>query len=233
MADNILAGPAYFFTGTDTGVGKTSVCLAIMEVLKRRGYRVAAMKPVASGGTITGSGVLNHDARQMMEHTNIPHDYRTINPYSLSLPAAPVIAAKRDHLKIEAGPILDGYDRLSESADVVLVEGVGGWHVQLSESLWMEDLVKLLHLPVIMVAGIRLGCINHAILTAEAISRADCRLYGWIGNQIDRDYQNSQETLALLSESIEAPMLAAIPYLSQFDIRQVMSFLADLRMPEL
>ena len=228
-----MAGPGYFFTGTDTGVGKTSACLAIMEVLKQRGYRVAAMKPVASGGTISGPGMINHDARQMMEHTNVPHDYSTINPYPLSRPAAPVIAAKKDRIQIEAGPILEGYYRLSESADVVLVEGVGGWHVQLSESLWMEDLVKLLQLPVIMVVGVRLGCINHAILTAEAISRTGCRLYGWIGNQTDRDYQNSQETLALLSESVEAPMLAAIPYLSRFDISQVKTALADIRMPEM
>ncbi|MBF8269360.1 MAG: ATP-dependent dethiobiotin synthetase BioD, partial [Gammaproteobacteria bacterium] len=212
---------------------KTSICVAILEVLKQRGFRVAAMKPVASGGTKTASGILNLDAQRIREHINTSHDYRTINPVSLYMPAAPIIAAKKEHTRIEAGPILEGYNRLSEGADVVLVEGVGGWHVQLNESLWMADLVKLLNLPVIMVVGMRLGCINHAILTAEAIVNAGCRLYGWIGNQIDCDYQNYEETLALLAESIEATMLAAVPYVPQADIEQMVPCLKDIYLPEI
>lgn len=228
-----MAGPAYFLTGTDTGVGKTSICVAILEVLKLRGFQVAAMKPVASGGTKTAAGILNLDAQRILEHINTSHDYRTINPVSLYMPTAPIIAAKYAHMRIEAGPVLESYKRLSESADVILVEGVGGWHVQLNESLWMADLVKLLNLPVIMVVGLRLGCINHAILTAEAIVHAGCHLHGWIGNHIDAGYQDAGETMGLLARSISAPMLAAVPYFPQAEIKQMVSCLKDIYLPEI
>ena len=228
-----MPGISYFLTGTDTGVGKTSVCVALIEAFKRKGFRVAAMKPVATGGIKTEAGVRNPDALRIIEHVNTCHDYQTINPVALTAPVAPVIAAKKDGVRIAAAPILEAYQKLSASADLVLVEGVGGWQIHLNEDLWMSDLVRLLNLPVILVVGIRLGCINHAILTAAAISLAGCRLHGWIANQLDKDYQDSEETLSLLSETLAAPLLAVVPCLPQPEPEQQAAAMAEIFLPHI
>lgn len=222
-----------FITGTDTDVGKTNICLALIEVLKRRGIRVAAMKPVASGGLITGAGVRNRDAQLLLEHMNTEHDYATVNPYALSLPAAPIFAAKEDGIAIESTPVLESFQILSRDADVVLVEGVGGWHIDLSEDLCMSDIVKMLDLPVLMVVGMRLGCINHARLTAEAIHTDGCWLAGWISNQIDPEYRDLEATRELLSISLASPMLAAVPYVGEGDVEKMADFLDNIEFPEI
>ena len=221
-----------FITGTDTGVGKTGICLALIELLKRRGCRVAAMKPVASGGVNTGAGVQNHDARLILEHINTAHDYAAVNPYALRQPAAPLFAAKQDGVKIDSAPILESFQNMARDADVVLVEGVGGWHIDLSEVLRMSDIVKMLQLPVLMVVGMRLGCINHALLTAEAIQADGCWLAGWIGNQIDPDYRELDATRDLLSVSLAAPMLGSVPYVRTGGVEKMADFLDNINFPE-
>jgi len=228
-----MTGVSYFLTGTDTGVGKTSVCVALIEAFKRKGIRVAAMKPVATGGIKTEAGIRNQDALRIIAHVNTCNEYQTINPVALTAFAAPVIAAKKAGVRITASPILEAYQKLSASADLVLVEGVGGWQIHLNENLWMSDLVRLLNLPVLLVVGIRLGCINHAILTAAAISLAGCRLHGWIANQIDKDYQDTEETLSLLSGTLAAPLLAVVPCLPQSEPEQQAAAMADFFLPHI
>ena len=222
-----------FITGTDTDIGKTSICLALVEVLKKNSYRVAAMKPVASGCEESVDGRRNKDALLMLQHTGSCHDYRTINPFALSLPSAPLLAAQHDGVEIEAGPILESFHILSENADVVLVEGVGGWHMQLNEDLWLSEVVKNLNLPVIMVVGLRLGCINHALLTAEAIAGSGCWMLGWIGNQIDPSYKDSDSTIALLSRLLAAPLIGSIPYVPQGNVEKMTGFLDNICGPDL
>jgi dethiobiotin synthetase len=179
------------------------------------------MKPVATGGAGSAGRTTNPDAEQLLRHINTGHAYSEVNPVVLPAPAAPLIAARQQGQCIEAAPILEAYGKLAAGADVVLVEGVGGWHIQLNENLWMADLVKQLKLPVLMVVGIRLGCINHAILTAEAVAEAGCLLYGWIANHIDNDYRDGNATLELLSELIPAPRLAIFPFIPPRDRRRM------------
>jgi dethiobiotin synthetase len=226
-----MAARGCFITGTDTGVGKTRICAALIEVLKQRGLRVAAMKPVASGSVRTAHGFRNSDAELLLKHANTTIDYRTLNPYTLERPAAPFIAAKSQGVSIEAGVIMDSYRKLLMDADAILVEGVGGWQIRLNDNLWMPDLIKRMRLPVIMVVGMRLGCINHAHLTADAIINNGCALHGWVANHIDRDYQDGAETLDLLSESIPAPRLAVVPFIGHADTEQTASYMRDIDVP--
>ena len=214
MSDNNIINGC-FITGTDTGVGKTIICLALLEAFKRRGLRVAGMKPVASGCEKTAQGPRNEDALKILGKSTPGIDYRTVNPFALALPAAPILAARHERLNITAEPILSAYNELTINSDLLLVEGVGGWRIQLNDHLQMADIVKLLNLPVIMVVGLRLGCINHAILTAEAIRNDGCRLIGWISNQIAPDYDDPEATAVLITKSINVPMLAGVPYLPQ------------------
>ena len=224
---------AFFITGTDTGVGKTSISLALIEVLKKQGYRVAAMKPVASGSIQSSDGLRNRDAMLMLAHAQPGAEYKDVNPYALSLPSAPILAAQHDAVQIETGLILDSFQKISADADIVLVEGVGGWHIQLNEDLWLSDVVRLLNLPVIMVVGMRLGCINHALLTAEAISGNGSWLLGWIGCQVDPAYVDYEASLELLSRTLAAPMIASVPYIPGGNVEKMTGFLDNICNPDL
>ena len=228
-----MATSACFITGTDTGVGKTCVSLALVEILKKAGYSAGAMKPVASGCINSSDGLRNRDAMLMLAHARPGVDYQTINPYALSLPSAPVLAAQHEGVQIEAGPILESFQKMSTDTDVVVVEGVGGWHIQLNEDLWLSDIVKILNLPVIMVVGMRLGCINHAILTAEAIMGNGCWLLGWIGSQVDPAYTDYDATLEILSESLAAPMIGSVPYIPGGNVEKMSGFLNNICNPDL
>lgn len=227
-----MAVRACFITGTDTGIGKTSISLALIEVLKRGGRRVGAMKPVASGCIKSRDGLRNRDAMLMLAHARPGLDYKTVNPYALSLPSAPIIAAQHEAVRIETGPILESFQNIFAESDIVLVEGVGGWHIQLHEDLWMSDVVKMLNLPVIMVVGMRLGCINHALLTAEAVSGSGCWLLGWIGSQVDPAYTDYEATLGLLSRSLPAPMIGSVPYIPGGNVEKMTGFLNNICDPE-
>lgn len=193
-----------FVTGTDTGVGKTRVAIALIHALRARGLRVAAMKPVSAG---SARGELNEDVVKLVEAANVAADLHDINPYAFTEPVAPHIAAQQAHVRIDLDCIAAAYARLAANADAVVVEGAGGWRVPLNEREDMADLAQRLGLPVLLVVGLRLGCLNHALLTAESIGRRQVPWAGWVGNQVDATMTYSAENIATLRTRLPAPCL--------------------------
>ena len=174
-----------FVTGTDTGVGKTTITLGLMQALQARGQTVTAMKPVASGCISTPSGLISDDARQLQGRSSVDVRYDRVNPYAFEPPIAPHLAAEAVGVRIDIEVIEQAWRCLAAESDQVLVEGVGGWLVPISQRKTMADVALALGLPVIMVVGVTLGCINHALLTAAAVQSAGLRLAGWIANRVD------------------------------------------------
>jgi dethiobiotin synthetase len=201
----------WFVTGTDTGVGKTLVARLLLEALKRAGHSAAGMKPVASGCHVTAAGLRSDDALELMQASNAAADYADVNPYALASACAPHIAAREMGVAIRLERILESFRRLQQKSPWLVVEGVGGWMVPLGGRLTLVEVARALGLPVILVVGLRLGCLNHALLTAEAIRRADIPLAGWVANHIDPAMTHVPENIATLAQKIEAPLLAQIP----------------------
>jgi dethiobiotin synthetase len=201
-----------FITGTDTGVGKSLVACALIEKFKALNLKVAGMKPVASGSSILSVGLRNEDALAIQRASNVAADYSLVNPYCFEPPIAPHIAAKQAGVSIDLARLQNCYDQLSDAADVVIVEGAGGWRVPL-ESGYLCDFPEQAGLEVVLVVGMRLGCLNHALLTAEAvISGGKCTLVGWVANLIDPHFQPIQPNLELLEQRLTAPLLGVIPF---------------------
>lgn len=214
-----------FITGTDTEIGKTYSTLGIIEAIKSTGKSVAGMKPVASGAEKTPRGLRNDDALKLQKHASSPHEYEWINPYVFEPPIAPQFAAQASGIRIDLDKIHAHYLRLKEQADVVIVEGIGGWCVPLDNRLLLVDLVKKLDLNVVLVVGLRLGCINHALLTVKTIMSDDMVLSGWVANQIDPDYSQVSATIACLQAWISAPMLGYFPHQEVTDINTISGML--------
>jgi dethiobiotin synthetase len=170
------------------------------------------MKPVASGCHVTATGLRSDDALELMQASGAAADYADVNPYALGSACAPHIAAQEMGVEIRLEKILDSFRRLQQKSPWIVVEGVGGWMVPLAERLSMAEVARALGLPVILVVGLRLGCLNHALLTAKAIRRADIPLAGWVANRIDPTMTHVPENIATLAQKIEAPLLAQIPY---------------------
>ena len=202
----------WFITGTDTGVGKTRIARMLLEALARADQRAVGMKPVASGCRETAAGLRSEDAEQLLAASGVPVDYADVNPYAFAPACAPHLAAREGGVEIRLEKILACFRRLERNAPRVVVEGVGGWMVPLGARLTMADVARALGLPAILVVGMRLGCLNHALLTAAAIRHAGVPLAGWIANRIDPAMTRAHENIAALAERIEAPMLAALPY---------------------
>ena len=200
-----------FITGTDTGVGKTLVSATLLAALNAAGCNAVGMKPVASGCSETADGLRNDDAERLIAHSAGSLDYRLVNPYALATPIAPHLAAADAGTQIRLDPIVAGFAALSTNADCVVVEGVGGWAVPLSPTLMQADLVRALQLPVVLVVGLRLGCINHALLSARAIQNDGCTLIGWIGNGIDPAMARLDDNIATLRARLPAPLLGVLP----------------------
>lgn len=192
----------YFVTGTDTGVGKTTVAVALIHALRRRGFKVAAMKPVAAGCVWLDGQLRNDDVVALSAAANVKADPAIINPYAFIPAIAPHIAAAQVDVEIELDKITSAYAALSQVADVVVVEGVGGFRVPLSEHLDTADLAQALGLPVMLVVGMRLGCLNHALLTAEAIQNRGLKLAGWIANVLTTDMPALAENLVALQRRL-------------------------------
>ena len=207
----------FYVTGTDTGIGKTVVSTALLHALRARGLRAVGMKPVASGCVDSPQGWRNDDALALQTASDPPPAYADLNPYALPLPLAPELAAREAGITIVLETILAAHARLQAQADAVVVEGVGGWAAPLSTMLDQADLVRALDLPVLLVVGLRLGCLNHAILSAQAIAADGCRLAGWIGNAIDPDMQRRDEHRALLQARIGAPCWGWLPHAGRAD----------------
>lgn len=202
----------YFITGTDTGVGKTVVTLAVMEHLRRQGFQVAGMKPVASGCDPGAAGLRNSDAVQIMRACSAGLPYSKINPYAFEPAIAPHIAAAHSGETIRITKIVSAYRDLEEMADRVVVEGVGGWEVPLGSGTMLQDLACRLKLPVLLVVGLRLGCINHALLTVTAIKSTGLEFGGWIANQQQPRLAAMDEIIQTLRERIDAPLLGVLPW---------------------
>lgn len=203
-----------FITGTDTGVGKTEVAAAITTALVTGGERVAVMKPVASGAQDHGEGLRNEDALTLMRAANVPHPYASVNPYCFEPAIAPHLAAARAGEEIDLRVIENSYEALARDADRVVVEGVGGWLVPLNENQSQADIAISLELPVVLVVGMRLGCLSHALLTINAIEQTGLKLIGWVANCADLRVEALEDNIAALTQRIDAPMLGQIPNMS-------------------
>jgi dethiobiotin synthetase len=201
-----------FVTGTDTDVGKTRISVAIIELLQRQGKRVAAMKPIASGCKLTIDGLRNDDALQLSQQANVKLAYQLINPYAFEPAIAPHIAAEQVGRVIELDLIKLNFDLIQQQSDAVVVEGAGGWLVPLNQTETIAELAISLDLPVILVVDIRLGCINHALLTVKAIESTGLKLQGWIANNFGQNSQ-SIEIVETLTQRIWAPCLGYVPRL--------------------
>jgi len=214
-----------FVTGTDTGCGKTEVALALLAALRKSGLTVLGMKPIASGCERTLEGLQNEDARRLQTQGSRQVAYELINAYAFQPPVAPHIAADRAGVKIELEVITTAAERLASESDFLVVEGIGGWRVPLGSTLAVSDLPPALGFPVVLVSGIRLGCINHSLLTVESIRMSGARLAGWVANQLDPDMPARDENLATLTDLIDAPCLGLIPWMVSPDPRQVAGYL--------
>lgn len=201
-----------FVTGTDTGIGKTYASCALLHALRAAGHRASGMKPVASGCHATPDGPRNDDALALLAASDPAPDYALCNPFALEDAIAPHLAARALGVEITLAPITQAYEQIARAADRVVVEGVGGWSVPLSDSLMQGDLVRALELPVILVVGLRLGCINHALLSARAIDEDGCTLVGWIANRIDPSMASVDANLQTLQARIPAPMLGVLEH---------------------
>lgn len=202
----------FFITGTDTGVGKTRVATALLATFNARGFSTAAMKPVAAGCANTAQGLRNDDALLLQQHASLPLSYKQVNPYAFEPPIAPHLAAAQAGQSIDLAHIKHGLDILSAQADAIIVEGVGGWLVPLNQDATGANLAYDLGLPVILVVGLRLGCLNHALLTAQSIEQSDLRFAGWIANMIDPAMQCSEENIETLRARIAAPWLGTVQW---------------------
>jgi dethiobiotin synthetase len=202
----------FFVTGTDTGVGKTCVSLGLMRALQRRGHVVVGMKPVASGCSKTASGLVNDDARRLQSCASFNAPYQYVNPYAFEPGIAPHLAAECAGLQIEIANIQRACQRLTADADRLVVEGVGGWLVPINARQTMADVALALGLPVVLVVAIRLGCLNHTLLTAAAIRHTGLPLVGWVANRMDPNCEQQDGNVAALRQRLPAPLLADLAY---------------------
>ena len=206
--------PAYFITGTDTDVGKTTVAAGLLQAARAAGLSTAAGKPVASGCEVTPEGLRNADALALMAQCTLALSYEEVNPVAFEPAIAPHIAAREAGVALTVPALLTPMQRiLRQRADFTLIEGAGGWRVPLSGQDSLSDVAQGLDLPVILVVGVRLGCISHALLTAEAIAQDGLQLAGWVANIIDPKTSRLEENLATLAERLPAPCLGRVPKL--------------------
>jgi dethiobiotin synthetase len=202
-----------FITGTDTGIGKTFASCALLHALRAAGMRATGMKPVASGCVETPEGLRSEDALALIAASNPPpSSYAACNPYAFREPVSPHIAAVDMDAEVAIQPIEDAYDTIAMDAEAIVMEGVGGWLTPLSPNLRANAIPQMLQLPVILVVGLKLGCLNHAQLTARAIHADGCELIGWIGNRIDPEMAHPKENLATLQRLMPAPCLGVLPH---------------------
>ena len=215
-----------FITGTDTGVGKTVVTAGLVRLAADCGRRVVGLKPVASGAVRTPDGLRNEDALAMVTASNVAIPYGLVNPYCFEPAIAPHLAAAEAGVPILLPDLLEWYGRASRNAELAFVEGAGGWRVPLHPDGFLSDLPEQLGLDVLLVVGLRLGCLNHARLTLEAIERSGrCRCVGWIGNRIDPAFARLDENLATLTRLLGGPPLAVIPPLPAATAAAALEFL--------
>lgn len=207
---------AYFVTGTDTEIGKTTIAAGLLCAARRAGLSTAAAKPVASGCVQTAEGLRNDDALALLGQCSLALGYDEVNPFAFEPAIAPHLAAREAGVELSVARLLPAVRQvLQRGADFSLVEGAGGWRVPLAGRESLSDLAVALDLPVILVVGVRLGCINHAVLSSEAIERDGLRLAGWVANVVDPHTSRLEDNLATLAERLSAPCLGRVPRLAQ------------------
>ena len=203
---------AYFITGTDTDVGKTYIASTLVKHFCQQGLQAVGMKPVAAGAELVNGRLLNSDVIELIQASNVDADLALINPYVFAPAIAPHIAAEQAAIKVSLDNIQQSFDALQAKADVVVVEGAGGFRVPINRQETMADLAVKLNLPVILVVGVRLGCINHALMTAGSIRAAGLNLVGWVANRIDQNMPAIEENIATLKAMIKAPCIADVAW---------------------
>ena len=203
--------PAYFLTGTDTEIGKTFITCALLHHAAQRGLKAAGIKPVAAG---TDDAGVNEDVASIRAASNLALPPKIVNPYCFKAAIAPHIAAAEEGVSIDFAPIAAACDHARQLADLLIVEGVGGFRVPLGVDRDSADLAVALGLPVILVVGLRLGCINHALLTAAAIATRGLTLAGWVANRIDPAMPRQEENIAALAARLGAPLLGSVPHVA-------------------
>lgn len=203
---------AFFIAGTDTDVGKTVASKAILNALAAKGLKTIGYKPVAAGSEKTEDGFRNSDALHLQRVSTVEVAYEDINPYALELPASPHIAAKRENVTIEYPVLSEKLAQHKQDADVVLVEGAGGWRVPVSDSECLSSWVQQEKLPVVLVVGIKLGCLSHAMLTLDAIKADSLEVVGWVANRINPGTEHYADIISMLEDKMNVPKLGEIPY---------------------
>ena len=203
---------AFFVTGTDTGVGKTHVACKLIRDYVAQGHRVIGMKPVAAGSDFVNGKWVNDDVLRLEEASNVKAPRELINPYSFKEAVAPHIAAEKVGVEIKIDVIKQAFQALSKLADIIIVEGAGGFLVPLNNQQSMADLPAALDIPVILVVGMKLGCINHSLLTVEAIKARGLSLHGWVANQIEPEMAFYNKNMATIAEKIHLNSM----FLSEF-----------------
>lgn len=205
-----------FVTGTDTDIGKTHIALGLMAALQQRGLRVAAMKPVSAGcepgGPEGGRGLRNDDALQLSAQSSVSIPYQTLNPYAFEPAIAPHIAAQAVGVTMRLDVLARACAEIEAQADLVVVEGAGGWLVPVNTRETLADLAVALGFPVVLVVGVRLGCLNHALLSAESIRARGLKLAGWVANEISTQAVCVEENIAALSQRLRVPLLGCVPF---------------------
>lgn len=203
---------AFFITGTDTDVGKTYIASALVKHFCEQGLQAVGMKPVAAGAQLVNGLLLNSDVIELVKAGNVDADLALINPYAFEPAIAPHIAAEQAGVTVSITKVQQAFERLQLQADVVVVEGAGGFRVPINREQTMADLAVQLGLPVIMVVGVKLGCINHALMTAGSIKAAGLNLVGWVANRIDPDMPALTENVMTLKTMIKAPCIADVAW---------------------
>ncbi len=222
----------YFITGTDTEIGKTFITSALLRAFAQQGWSTLGMKPIASGANEINGVLCNEDVDSLVAASTVKVPQEIVVPYLMRTPAAPHIVAALENVKMDVQHIASCYQQTQDLADVVLVEGVGGFCVPLDDETSTVDLAQALSLPVILVVGMRLGCINHALLTAQAINASGLRLAGWVANTVDTDMKFFEENVQTLKQRLDAPCLAVMPRLAVNEIEQASQYL-DLNLLKL
>ncbi len=206
-----------FVIGTDTGVGKTLVAAALVHGFAARGFRAVGMKPVTAGAEEAGGALCWEDVEVLKAASNLEAPLDLVNPYRFVPPVSPHLAARQAGTAIDLAPIRDAYLALAGRADRVVVEGVGGFLAPLNDRETAADLAVLLDLPVVLVVGMRLGCLSHALLTAEAVGARGLELAGWVANRLDPSMKRFDDNLATLQDRLAAPLLGVVPRLERPD----------------
>lgn len=222
---NKLTNKAYFITGTDTDVGKTVCTKGLLQFAKFKNKSCLAYKPISAGCELTKQGLRNSDALTLQNHSSIKVAYQAVNPIAYQPAIAPHIAAAQINQKINLNVVDQGYDYLlAQQADLLLVEGAGGWHLPMNNSQLFSEWVTKKQLPVIVVVGLKLGCLNHALLTVQAIQQSGLIVAGWIANHLQPEMPFAQANIDTLLDFIDAPLIAEIPFLKQIESQDLTGY---------